>query len=154
MRLAGRKPDLRQRALDYLARREYSRQALRRKLSLHAGESDNLDALLDDLEQRRWLSDARFVEQRIAARREKFGARRIAHELRENGVAETLIAEALPQLQQDEFGAALGAWRKKFGQPAQDARERARQMRFLQGRGFSGEVIRRIVENSGDGQEY
>lgn len=152
--MAGRKPDLRRRALDYLARREYSRQELRRKLSPYAGESDELDALLDDLEQRRWLSDARFVEQRIAARREKFGVRRIAHELREYGVAEVLIAEALPQLQQDEFGAALGAWRKKFGRPAQDAKERARQMRFLQSRGFSMEVILRVVDNHEDGREY
>ncbi len=154
MRLVRRKPDLRQRALDYLARREYSRQALRHKLLFHASEDDDVDGLLDDMEQRHWLSDTRFVEQLVAIRREKFGVRRIVHELRENGIAEVLIAEALPSLQQGEFDVAREVWRKKFGQSAQDTGELARQMRFLQGRGFSMDVIRRVVENHDDDLMY
>ncbi|MDP1633863.1 MAG: recombination regulator RecX [Gallionellaceae bacterium] len=145
---------LRTRALQYLARREYSRTELRGKLLPHVrteGEIDavpteELDALLDDLTARGWLSDTRAVTQLLHARRSRFGAQRIAQELRHKGVAEDLIAEALPQLKETEFEAAREVWLKKFGVLPQDRKEKARQMRFLQSRGFAMEVIFKVME--------
>ncbi|MEW5944172.1 MAG: recombination regulator RecX [Pseudomonadota bacterium] len=142
------KPDLRARALSCLARREYSRQELRRKLAPHAEDAGTLDTLLDELQTRGWLSEARFVEQILHARQGKYGMQRIAHELREKGVAEALIEEVLPQIKETELETARAVWAKKFGALPQDAKERARQMRFLQSRGFSLDVIGKVLRCS------
>lgn len=143
-------PDLRARALSCLARREYSRQELRRKLAPYTEDAGPLDALLDELQTRGWLSEERFVEQMLHARRGKYGMHRIAHELREKGVAEALIEEALPQIKETELEAARAVWAKKFGGLPRDAKERARQMRFLQSRGFSPEAIGKVLRGSED----
>jgi len=125
----------------YLARREYSRVELRAKLRPHVQEGDDLEAVLDDLAQRNWLSDERAAEQLVNQRRSRFGTQRIAHELRRKGIDENLIDAALPQLKESEFEAARVVWQKKFGALPQDAKEKSRQVRFLQSRGFSMESI-------------
>lgn len=151
-RQVRKKPELslRARALQYLARREYSRAELRGKLLPHAddgfGEPEDLDALLDDLTSCGWLSDERAATQLLHARRSRFGAQRIAQELRQRGIAEELIADALPGLKETELDAAREVWRKKFGALPQDVREKARQVRFLQSRGFSLDVIFKILQ--------
>lgn len=140
---------LRARALQYLARREYSRAELRGKLLPHAdsdpGQPEYIDALLDDLSARGWLSDARAVTQLLHARRSRFGVQRIAQELRQKGIAEELIGDALPGLRETELETARGVWQKKFGALPQDDKEKARQVRFLQSRGFGLDVILRIL---------
>jgi regulatory protein len=132
---------LKGRAMRHLARREYSRVELRAKLLPHVQEGDDVEAVLDDLAQRNWLSDERAAEQMVNQRRSRFGTRRIAHELRRKGIGENLIDAALPQLKESEFEAARAVWQKKFGALPQDAKEKARQVRFLQSRGFSMESI-------------
>ena len=135
---------LRERALRLLARREHSRIELARKLAPHAESGEALEALLDDLVSRRLLSDERYVEMRLNARAARFGNARLAYELRTQGVSEELVDAALGA-SEDEFSRALQVWQRKFGDKATDAAERARQMRFLLGRGFSGETTRRVV---------
>ncbi|HSM98057.1 MAG TPA: RecX family transcriptional regulator, partial [Gallionella sp.] len=110
----GASISLRARALQYLARREYSRAELRGKLLPHvqAGEDFepvslvSLDALLDDLTARGWLSDERAAAQLVHAKRGRFGTQRITHELRQKGIAENLISETLPQLKETALAAA------------------------------------------------
>jgi len=143
--------------LQYLARREYSRAELRGKLLPHlqadaeSGQSSgsstsaDLDALLDDLTARGWLSDARAAAQLVHARRGRFGTQRITHELRQKGIAEELIVAALPELKESELEAARDVWLRKFGTLPQDAREKARQVRFLQSRGFGFDVILQLL---------
>lgn len=133
------------RALGYLARREHSRAELRRKLAPHAESADQLDRLLDELEAKKLLSDRRFTEVMARSRGERFGAARIRQELRARGVADPLVREAVGALSRTELQRAREVWRKKFDAPPADAAERARQMRFLAQRGFSAEVIRRVV---------
>lgn len=128
-----------------LARREYSRAELRAKLLPHAGETDDVDAVLDGLVARGWLSDARALDQTVSMRRSRFGTQRIAHELRQKGISDDLISAALPQLKQGELEAAREVWQKKFASPPQDQKEKNRQMRFLQSRGFSMEVILKVM---------
>lgn len=137
---------LRERALRLLARREHARVELSRKLAPHAESAEQLATLLDDLAARHLLSDERYVEMRLNARSARFGNARLAHELRTQGVAEDLVREALAG-SEDEQSRARQVWLRKFGsQPAAvDAAERARQMRFLASRGFSGETIRRVL---------
>lgn len=166
-----KKPELslRARALQYLARREYSRAELRGKLLPHvktgedfglysdsSGDSSgpaDLDALLDDLTARGWLSDARAATQLLHAKRSRFGTQRIAHDLRQKGISEELVSAALPALKESELEAARSVWQRKFGALPQDAGEKARQIRFLQSRGFGFEVIFQVLRQTTSSEE-
>jgi regulatory protein len=141
-------PSLRARALKALGRREHSRQELQAKLLPFAEVPDELDALLDELEKRGWLSEARFVEQLTTTRRRKFGAARIVHELREKGVSDDAISAAQAQLKAGEVEAARTVWKKKFGKLPRSLQERGKQARFLAGRGFSAEVVHKVLKGS------
>jgi len=148
-------PSLRARALQHLARREYSRTELRGKLLPHVqaghdfeqASAADLDALLDDLTSRGWLSDERAATQLVHLKRSRFGTRRITHELRQKGISEELIDAALPALKDSELEAAREAWQRKFSTLPEDPKEKARQMRFLQSRGFSIGVIIKVLHN-------
>ena len=144
---------LRSRALAILARRENSRQELAAKLAPFAEDVAEIAELLDDFERRGWLSEARVVEQVMASRRRRFGAGRIAFDLRGKGVSESAIAGAAERLKDSELDAARGVWQRKFGKRAGNATERARQIRFLQGRGFALETALRVVKSAADDDE-
>jgi regulatory protein len=141
-------PSLRGRALQALARRELSCAELTAKLLPHVAETEDLAALLDDLQKRGWLSDARALEQTVRNRSARFGTQRIAHELRQKGISEELINASIPQMKQGELEAARNVWQRKFASPPQDQKEKAKQVRFLQSRGFSMEVIFRVMKIS------
>ena len=145
----AKKPELslRVRAMRYLARREYSRVELGAKLSLYAQEGDDVDAVLDELVTRGWLSDERALTQLLHVKRRRFGTQRIAHELRQKGIAEELISVSLPSLQESELSAAREVWQKKFGTLPLDAKEKAKQMRFMQSRGFSMDVTFKVLRS-------
>jgi regulatory protein len=142
--------------LQYLARREYSRAELAAKLRPYVQIEDDfeqlqpvsLDALLDDLVERGYLSDERAATQLLHARRHRFGTQRITHEMRQKGIGEELIAQALPELKESELETARGVWQRKFGTLPHDAREKARQMRFMQSRGFGFDVIFKVLDHT------
>lgn len=136
---------LRQRALEYLSKREHSAAELAQKLKDYADEADDVPALIEDFKTRGWLSDARYAEQMVHARQAKFGKARVAHELREKGVDDTLIAEAVAGLQESEVERASEVWRKKFKVAPTTREEWAKQARFLQSRGFTFEIIKQIL---------
>ncbi len=136
--------ELRGLALRLLARREHSRAELRQKLAAH-GSAEDVDAILDHMEQCGLLSDARFAEAYIASRRNRLGTFRLRRELRDRGVADALIVQALDQSGGDELARAREVWRRKFGVPPADVRDYARQARFLQSRGFAGDVLKQIL---------
>lgn len=147
---------LKGRGLQILAQREHSRSELRRKLLAHAQKDEaeagaaieQVEAVLDWLQANRYLCEERFVESRVHARASRYGNLRIRQELAQHGVA--LTADAAQQLKDSELARAREVWSRKFGQPAADAAERARQMRFLAGRGFSSEVIRQVARGVED----
>jgi regulatory protein len=140
---------LRARALAMLARREMSRAELRKKLEPLAADSGTsaaeLDQLLDSLIQSNFQSDKRYSEALAHHRARRFGAGRIAQELREKGVSPELTAEAVRELRGNEEARALDVWRRKFSTLAATAEERAKQGRFLMSRGFSADVVRRVI---------
>jgi regulatory protein len=106
-----------------------------------------VEALLQWLETRGYLSQQRFIESRVHARQSRFGNLRIQHELKQHGLS--LDAEAKQGLQQTELLRAQEVWRKKYCGAASDAAGRVRQMRFMAGRGFSLDVVRRVVQAGG-----
>jgi regulatory protein len=141
-----KKSDLRDRALRFLARREYTRAELAQKLSPLVEEIDAIDALLDDLTRSGLLSDERFAEHYIAAKQKRFGHMKIAYELRAKGLDAESIARLTVASREHELDAAREVWQKKFPSPPASAAERAKQMRFLQGRGFSSNTIYRLFK--------
>lgn len=138
-------PSLRARALRYLARREHSRDELRRKLSVHAVEGDDVEAILDDLAQRGWLSDARFAEHAIRAKARRFGPLKLAQHLRERGLDEEAIAAGFHAAGEEGIASIEVVWKSRFRARPENDRELARQVRFLQGRGFALDHILRFL---------
>ncbi|EJL82742.1 hypothetical protein PMI15_02972 [Polaromonas sp. CF318] len=145
---AGFGLSLKGRALRYLAAREHSRAELERKLAPHEEMPGQLAQVLDDLQAKDFISEARVVESVINRRAGRFGAARIKHELLGKGLSAERVAGAMDSLKGSELERAREIWRKKFEGPAPDAAGRAKQMRFLAARGFGGEVIRRVVSQT------
>ncbi len=102
---------------------------------------------MDGLAQQGWVSDSRFAEEFVRDRLSRgFGPLRIRAELKERGVSEDLAASWLEEDAVDWYAQAERTRCKRFGTelPA-GLRERARQARFLQYRGFSSEQIRAVL---------
>jgi regulatory protein len=148
--VAKRELSLRERALAMLARREHTRAEMARKLSPHSESPEQVELVLDALVARGWLSEARFAESRANVLARKFGSRKIEYDLRSRGVSAEMIEHSVEQARVHELENCRAAWKKKFGTLPLDAAERGRQMRFLAGRGFSAEVVRRVLK-AGDG---
>ena len=147
---------LKKRALYYLGKRDYSRVELGRKIltyseSLEVSKAD-LESVLNELEEKDWLSDDRFSEQFVLSKKRKFGARKIAHELKLRGVDESIISRALRGIKDDEFLLAKKIWEKKFNQIPITIDEKAKQIRFMQSRGIEVAIINQIL--SGKSPEF
>ena len=152
---------LKARALQWLAQREHSRLELRRKLLAHARlwaaepavcddraaphVEAEVEAVLEWLEANRFLSAERFAESRINARLARFGNLRIRHELGRHEIR--LGPDAEQALHDSELSRARSVHRRRFAEPPLDASARARQARFLAARGFSSDVIRRVLRD-------
>ena len=154
-------PSLKARALRLLSLREYSRKGLAAKLAEsearwvklggeqvdQSSEStlEQITAMLDDFEARGWLSDERFAEALVRRRSERYGTRKIADELQRAGVDGAQSAALLQSLRETEYQRAFELWTRKYGVAAQDQKERARQYRFLASKGFSSEVVAKVI---------
>ncbi len=95
--------------------------------------------------QKKQLSDERYAEARAHQLARKYGAARIVHDLRAKGVAEDTAASVAAGARSAELERARAIVQRKYPSPAATPEERARRARFLQSRGFSHEVIRRVV---------
>ena len=144
------------RALRYLSQREHSRVELERKLARHVQDTEDacaqaqIAAALDDLAAKGLLSEARTAESVLNSQGRRYGVRRLKQTLQGKGLAAELVASTLLRARGTELERAQEVWRRRFGAPAADAAGRARQMRFLAGRGFEGDVIRRVVRGVED----
>jgi regulatory protein len=136
---------LKGRALRLLGNREHSRAELQRKLAPHEDEPGQLQRVLDDLQAKGFISDERVAESVLHRRAARLGTARLRQELQAKGLAPELVSQALEPLRGSEVERARDVWRRKFEAPPQDAVERARQARFLAARGFSGEVITKVL---------
>jgi len=138
--------ELRARALRLLARREHSRKELERKLSPYAESSEALDVLISELKTKSQLSEARFAEERARQLSRKYGAARIRQDLKSKGVGEELVEHVSSEGDLERARAIL---ERKYRQPAATRDERAKRMRFLQSRGFSFDIIFKLLSSRG-----
>ena len=143
-------PTLKGRALRLLSQREHSRQELERKLAEHETEPGQLAQALDELQAKGFISEARVIESVVHRRASKLGTARVRQELVAKGLSGEAVGEALEQLRATELERAREVWSRKFGEPATDSKEKARQIRFLVSRGFASEVVRRVVQGHSD----
>ena len=141
---------LKGRALRYLSQREHSRQELERKLARFADDPGAIAQALDALQAKGFISEARVVESVLHQRASRFGALRLRQELQHKGIAPEAIAQAVASVKDTELDRAAALWRRRFEPPA-DAKDRARQTRFLLARGFSGAVVARVLKGESDG---
>jgi regulatory protein len=148
MLMARPQLSLKGRALRFLSQREHSRSELERKLAQHEEEPGQLRRILDDLQARGFIDHERVAESVLNRRAGKLGAMRIRQELQAKGLEPELVTQAVAGLRGTEVERAREIWRKKFDAIPQDASERGKQARFLAARGFSGEVIRRVLEGN------
>ena len=146
--MAPSRISLKARALRYLSAREHSRLELGRKLTRHIQEGDNLDQLLDWLVAQKFLSDSRFAESLVNRRAARYGSSRILSELQSHGLDDEAVSALRISLLEDENERAFQVWEKKFGMGATSHEERAKQMRFLQQRGFSNSGIQYVMKRA------
>ena len=139
-------PSLESRAMRFLARREHTRAELARKLASRAQEGEDVERVLDVLARKGWLSDARFAEQAARAKSRRFGPIKLAHYLRSRGVGEEAITAGLQRAGADGVSSLEAVWRTRFNAPPADEREKMRQVRFLQGRGFAVDHIFKFLK--------
>ena len=160
---AARRSALKRRAIALLARREHSRAELARKLLVapHPPRRRQplpdeqppsprpspalVESVLDELAELRLLSDRRMAESLVRSGASRFGSARLSQELQRKGLDEQLVADALAPLAGTEQDRAQEVWQRRFGQPPINLKERARQYRFLLGRGFSARVVSAVV---------
>jgi len=142
--------ELKARALRHLVRREHSRAELARKLAPHAESAAALEQLLDFLLEKKSQSDLRYAEERARVLSRKYGPARIRHELRVKGIAQEIVESIRVD---GELERAREILHRRYRAPAATRDERAKRARFLQGRGFSSDVVLRLVldpEDTGD----
>ena len=128
----------------FLVRREHSRAELVRKLAPHAESEAALNAVVDLLLSKKQLSDERFAEERARSLSRKYGAAKIRQDLQARGVAEEIADRVSAGLNDAEKAKEI--LQRKYREPATTREEHAKRARFLQGRGFSYDVIRAVLK--------
>ncbi|MBQ0761280.1 MAG: regulatory protein RecX [Zhongshania sp.] len=141
--MSGERKNIKLKAMDFLARREYSRQELQQKLSQRFPESSEIDQVLDDLIVDGLQADSRFAESFFRLRvNAGYGPQYIRAELRQRGVAEVLITDVFFEQDVDWQDVARQLFEKKYGgEDVSDAKLRAKCMRYMQYKGFAFEHI-------------
>lgn len=143
-------PSLRERALRHLARRDHSRAELARKLAAH-GDVHEIEAVIERMGELGLQSDTRYAEAFVRGKAGRFGASRLRSELTRRGIDRDLINEAITaECVESESERARAVLRGRFTEPPTDAREWARQARFLQTRGFAPDLIRKLLKEPYD----
>ena len=138
--------------MDYLARREHGRSELLEKVTRFGFDADVADDAVAQLVEDGLQSDVRFAEAFVRSRiNQGKGPAKIRVDLREKGVNDGVTEDGIRDAEQDWHALAVEVRLKKFGaQRPADFKEKARQMRFLQSRGFEQDQIQAAVSASDD----
>ena len=116
--------------------------------ALEAGQSaSEVDAVLDELESKKYLSNERYARSRVRMRSARYGNRRLAYELAMKVIEAEAVQEALQEAG-DEFERAWAVWSRRYGNPPEDYKEKTRQARFLAARGFGFDMIERVFDKA------
>jgi regulatory protein len=142
---------LRDRAIRLLARREYARSELEQRLLARGGDRGEVRVVLDALAAEGLLSDARYARAIVSRKVGSYSRRTIVEGLKAAGVARDEIESAVAESEIDDEAALVALWQRRFGRAPADDREKARQVRFLQSRGFALSAIFKLLRRQGSG---
>jgi regulatory protein len=141
-------------AVRWLTRREYSRSELTQRLRQRGIAVEEIERTLDELAAAGYLSDARYAQAVVAQRVGRFGKRAIVYALKERGITAADAQTALaPLAETDELADAQALWQRRFGVAPANDREKARQVRFLQARGYSLSTALRVLRAAGSRED-
>jgi regulatory protein len=135
------------RAIRYLSIREHSQEELIRKLKPHASSIEEVEVVLQKLLDKGLQSNERFAENLIRRKAERYGQNRLLQELKQHQIDPHMRSELLEKVKDSEFERAHALWERKFGVVTKDPKEMAKQARFLANRGFSSELISKIIRS-------
>lgn len=137
-------------ALSLLTRRDHSRQELTKKLKLKGYQASDIESVVADLAASGLQCDQRFAENFVHWRRQRgYGPICIILELQARGIADETIAEVVQIADNAWLTEVRDVWRKHFkGRLPATLQEKAKQMRFLQHRGFAREHINSILKDN------
>ena len=131
-------------ALSLLSHREHSKKELITKLKTRGNTEEEINVAIEQLENMNYLNDERFAEIFVRSRLSKpLGASRIQQELVQKGISSELAKIAIVEANADWFELAKQLKERKFGTAVStDFKEKAKQSRYLQYRGFDFEQIK------------
>ena len=138
-------------ALRMLSRRDYCRSEFIDKLTSKEFEKEEVEGAADWCCAQGFLNEARFAEGTARRLGAKYGSLRVAHTLRQKGVADEQIGAVILTLKENEHDRARALWNRKFGSVAESAEEKSKQIRYLQSRGFSFSTIKQVISGASDG---
>ena len=137
--------ELLSRALALLSRRDASRAEFIAKLIAAGYEKSEVEGAADWCLSQGFLNETRYVEGAARRLSAKYGVSRVTHTLRSKGVTEEAIAGITSDLKDNELAQARALWLRKFREPPADANAKAKQIRYLQSRGFSFAIIKQVI---------
>ena len=137
--------ELLSRALALLSRRDASRAEFVAKLIAAGYEQAEVEGAADWCVSQGFLDETRYVEGAARRLSAKYGVSRVTHTLRSKGVTEEAIAGVTSDLKDNELAQARALWLRKFREPPADANAKSKQIRYLQSRGFSFEIIKQVI---------
>ncbi len=143
----GLPPSVKAVAVRMLARRDYSRAELAQRLAHKGIPRDDIERALDELAAQGLLSDSRFAGATVRRKSGEYSKRAIAGALKASGVDSDVASQALAASEVDDDDAIVALWLRRFGTPPANDREKARQVRFLQSRGFSLSAIFKLLRD-------
>ncbi len=138
-------------ALRILSRRDYPRAEFISKLTSTEFDKAEVEAAADWCHAQGFLNETRFAESTSRRLGAKYGAQRVAHTLRQKGVAEEQVSAVMSTLKDSEQERASALWTRKFGRIAESADEKSKQIRYLQARGFSFAIIKQVLAVAAEG---
>ncbi len=115
--------------------------------------ADEIEAVADWCAAEGFLNEARFAEGKARSLAGRYGAKRVGATLKQKGVTEDIVAETVSVLKETDLTRARSMWLRKFAEPATNATDRNKQVRYLQSRGFGFDVIKRVINGASDDED-
>ena len=165
-------------AVAILSRRECSEKELRQRLQRYTDDMGAINAVVSRLQRENWQSDERFVESFVQSREQRWGNQKIFHALSQHDLDSEQLSELKEELKDSEYQRAREVWIRRVGDKygvslygtetsgddeflseteqqsfEEQAKEKAKQLRFLASRGFSADVVYKVVNSRGAPEE-
>ena len=141
-------PNLKTKALDLLARRDYAPLELATKLQKYSNDEAAIKAVIDELIRQRLLDEQRFIENFIQHKSSKYGSRKVKYLLSQKVTDSSVIDEIYRHSNIDELALACQQLTKKFATPPLEAKSQAKYLRFLLNRGFSFSIAQQALQEA------